>query len=61
MAGIDHRSALENSSAAFAQWANLIGVPLSQLVAYHQSGIKSEDLANLINAAGFGAIAGGLY
>lgn len=61
LAGLDHRAALENSSAAFAQWGNLIGVPLSQLLAYHQSGIKSEDLANLINAAGLGAIAGGLY
>jgi hypothetical protein len=61
LAGIDHRGALENSSAAFAQWANLIGVPLSQLLAYHQSGIRSEDLANLINAAGLGAIAGGVY
>lgn len=55
--GIDHRVALENSSAAFAQWSNLIGVPLSQLVAYHESGIKPEDLANLINAAGLSAIA----
>lgn len=59
--GIDHRAALENSSAAFAQWANLIGVPLSQLVAYHESGIKSGDLANLINAAGFSAIAAGVF
>lgn len=61
LAGIDHRAALENSSAAFSQWANLIGVPLSQLLAYHQSGIKSEDLANLISAAGLAAIAGGVY
>lgn len=61
LAGIDHRAALENSSAAFAQWANLIGVPLSQLLAYHQSGIKAEDLANLISAAGLTAIAGGVY
>ena len=59
--GIDHRAALENSSAAFAQWSNLIGVPLSQLVAYHESGIKSEDLANLINTAGFSAIAAGVH
>ena len=58
--GIDHRAALENSSAALAQWSNLIGVPLSQLVAYHESGIKSEDLANLINAAGLSAIAAGV-
>jgi hypothetical protein len=59
--GIDHHAALENSSAAFAQWSNLIGVPLSQLVAYHESGIKSEDLANLINAAGLSAIAAGVH
>lgn len=59
--GIDHRAALENSSAAFAQWTNLIGVPLSQLVAYHESGIRSEDLANLINAAGLSAIAAGVH
>lgn len=59
--GIDHRIALRNSTAAFEQWSNLILVPLSQLVAYHESGIRSEDLANLINAAGFSAIAPGLY
>lgn len=61
IAGIDHRAALKNSAAALAQWSNLIGVPLSQLVAYHESGIRSEDLANLISAAGFSAIAPGLY
>lgn len=59
--GIDHRIALRNSTAAFEQWSNLILVPLSQLVAYHESGIRSEDLANLISAAGFSAIAPGLY
>jgi hypothetical protein len=58
--GIDQREALENSSAAFAQWSNLISVPLSQLVAYHESGIKSEDLAILVNAAGLSAIAVGV-
>lgn len=61
LAGLDHRAALENSATAFSQWANLIGVPLSQLLAYHQSGIKAEDLANLISAAGLAAIAGGVY
>lgn len=61
IAGIDHRAALRNSTAAFEQWSNLIGIPLSQLVAYHESGIRSEDLANLISAAGFSAIAPGLY
>ena len=61
IAGIDHRAALRNSTTAFEQWSNLIGVPLSQLVAYHESGIRSEDLANLISAAGFSAIAPGLY
>lgn len=59
--GIDHRVALRNSTAAFEQWSNLILVPFSQLVAYHESGIRSEDLANLISAAGFSAIAPGLY
>jgi hypothetical protein len=61
ISGIDHRAALHNSSSAFAQWANLIGVPLSKLAAYHESGIKSSDLANLINAAGLSAIAGGVF
>lgn len=59
--GIDHRAALRNSTAAFEQWSNLILIPFSQLVAYHESGIRSEDLANLISAAGFSAIAPGLY
>ena len=54
---LHHRRALANSAAAFEMWANLIDVPLSALVAYHESGIKAEDVSNLIQASGLGAIA----
>lgn len=45
-----HQAALDNSEIALMEWENLIGVPLSQLVALHGSGIKPETIANFINA-----------
>jgi hypothetical protein len=45
-----HQAALDNSEIALMEWENLIGVPLSQLVALHGSGIKPETIANFCNA-----------
>jgi hypothetical protein len=45
-----HQAALDNSEIALMEWDNLIGVPLSQLVALLGSGIKVETIANLCNA-----------
>lgn len=55
-----HQAILDSTEIALAQWENLIGVPLAQLVEFHGSGIKSENIAKLISAAGLGAIAGGV-
>lgn len=53
-----HHAALDESEIALLQWENLIGIPLSQLVALHGSGIKPEIIANLISAAGISAAIG---
>jgi hypothetical protein len=55
-----HASALDASDTALAQWQNLIAVPMSQLVAYHGSGIKPEDIVALMQALGVGGIAVGV-
>lgn len=52
-----HESLLDESETALAQTDNLIRVPLAQLSKLYASGIKPEDLANLIQAFGFSAIA----
>ena len=50
--GMRHEAALVNSEIALAHWNNLIGIPLGQLVALYESGIKPTELAHLINAIG---------
>lgn len=55
-----HQAALDDSEVALMQWQNLVGVPLSQLVVYHSSGIKPEDIANFVNVIGLGGIAVGV-
>ena len=54
---IRHGTALDLSESAFGEWAAVIDIPLAQVVAYHESGLRSEDWANLIHALGLGAIA----
>jgi hypothetical protein len=53
-----HQAALDDSEIALAEWDNLIGVPMSQLVALHGSGIKPETIAHLISAVGVAAAIG---
>jgi hypothetical protein len=55
-----HAAVLDASDTALAQWQNLIAVPVSQLVAYHGSGIKTEDIAALLQALGVASIAAGV-
>ena len=52
-----HEVLLDESESALAMTDNLIRVPLAQLSKLYASGIKSEDLANLIQALGLSAIA----
>lgn len=55
--GLLHVAVVDASESAFAEWQALLDVPLSQLETYYAGGLRSEDVANLINAVGLGAIA----
>ena len=60
MIGVRHEAVVDNSENALGQFENLVAVPLSQLVAYHGSGIKPEQIGNLISAAGLSVIGVGV-
>lgn len=57
---LDHDEALDASEFALSLWKHMIASPLDELVGYHASGLKSEDIANLIHAAGLAGIAVGV-
>lgn len=52
---------LEMTEIAVGTWNDLIRAPLSEITAYHEGGITSEEIARLINALGIMAIAVGVY
>ncbi len=58
---LHHEAALDSSEIAFARWENLLGVPIDQLVALHNTGIRPETVSNIVNALGMGAIAVGVF
>jgi hypothetical protein len=55
--GQAHEGALDNSEIALAQADALIRIPLEQVAKAYASGVRPEDLANLIRALGLSAIA----
>jgi hypothetical protein len=59
--GNQHKQALDDSEIALAHWENLLGVPITQLVALHGAGITSEEIAKfglgIVNFVGLTAIA----
>jgi hypothetical protein len=58
---IGHREALANREAALRGWDNLVAVPIGQLDAYYQAGLKPAEIADLlVKALGFTAIAVGV-
>lgn len=57
---LDHEQALDASEYALNLWKHVIASPLQELVGYHSSGLTSEDIANLIHAAGLAGIAIGV-
>lgn len=57
---LDQEQALDASDYALKTWKAMIASPLEELVAYHASGLKSQDIANLIHAAGLAGIAVGV-
>lgn len=49
---LDHDQAVDSSEAAIHMWNALIATPVNQLAAYHASGIKPEQLAQLLALLG---------
>lgn len=58
--GLDHDEALDASEYALLLWKHTIASPLEQLLAYHASGLKSQDVADLVQAASLIGIAVGV-
>jgi hypothetical protein len=58
---LQHRKAVQANRFAIRAWNNLIAEPIDQLAAYHGSGIKTSEIADLIvKALGFAAITAGV-
>jgi hypothetical protein len=58
---VRHRETLAARQSAIQGWDNLIAVPINQLHAYYQAGLKPAEIADLIvKALGFTAIAIGV-
>jgi hypothetical protein len=56
-----HRETLAARQSAIQGWDNLVAVPINQLDAYYQAGLKPAEIADLIvKALGFTAIAIGV-
>jgi vacuolar-type H+-ATPase subunit D/Vma8 len=60
LVGERHMAALRLSEEALDRWNVLIGLPLTQLVELYGSGIKPNEVAQLLHALGLGAIAVGV-
>ena len=58
---LQHRENLANREMALKAWNNLAAVPIEQIDAYYQAGIKPEEIADLlVKALGFTAITVGI-
>jgi hypothetical protein len=56
-----HRETLVTREAALRGWDNLVSIPIDQLDAYYQAGLKPAEIADLlVKALGFTAIAIGV-
>jgi hypothetical protein len=58
---VRHRETLLAKESALEAWDNLVSLPLEQLDAFYQAGLKPNEVADLIvKALGFTAIAIGV-
>ena len=58
---VGHRETLASRESALRGWDNLVAVPISQLDAYYQAGLKPAEIADLlVKALGFAAITVGV-
>ena len=53
------RKGREASKIALAAWNDYIQAPLLEIKTYHEGGITTEEIANLLQVIGLGAISGG--
>jgi hypothetical protein len=52
-----HDEAIDHSAAAMREWEALLSIPVEEVVEYHATGVKPEDLARiLVEAAGLTVI-----
>lgn len=49
---LDHAQAMDSAEAAAQMWNALIATPINQLVEYHGSGVKPEQLAQILALLG---------
>ena len=57
LVALEHEGALDHSEASLNIWKAAIEVPVAALLAYHQTGLKPEDIIELLKALGLGGIA----
>lgn len=48
------------SEISVSAWNDLLAAPVAELLQYHEGGVTTQEIANLINALGLGAIAWGV-
>jgi hypothetical protein len=58
--GLHQQAALDASEIALAKWQSLFGLPIGQLVALYETGVRPQDLLDILNLVGLGAIAVGV-
>jgi hypothetical protein len=48
LVAVDHEEAVDSAQTAIGLWNALIATPINELVAYHASGVKAEEIAALV-------------
>lgn len=52
--------AVDMAEISVSAWNDLLAAPIAELLQYHEGGVTTQEIANLINALGLGAIAWGV-
>lgn len=58
---LQYEDALDYSEASLNVWKSAIEIPVSALLAYHESGLKPEEIIELLKALGLAGIAVGVF
>ena len=60
MIGLHQQAALDRSDIALAKWQSLLELPAGQLVSLYETGVKPQDILEILDLVGLGWIAGGV-